>query len=40
MLQAEYYVVERENNNHNPLFSWDQKENEYGLGVPVYSPSF
>jgi hypothetical protein len=35
MLQAEYYVVERENNNDYPLFSWDQKENEYGLGVPV-----
>jgi hypothetical protein len=35
MLQAEYYVVERENNDNYPLFSWDQKENEYGLGVPV-----
>jgi hypothetical protein len=35
MLQNEYYVVERENNNNYPLFSWDQKENEYGLGVPV-----
>ena len=35
MLQAEYYVVERENNDNYPLFSWDQKENEYGLGKPV-----
>ncbi|HWV15853.1 MAG TPA: DUF1629 domain-containing protein [Cellvibrio sp.] len=35
MLQTEYYVVERENNNNYPLFSWDQKENVYGLGLPV-----
>jgi hypothetical protein len=35
MLQAEYYVVERENNNNYPLFSWDQQENECGLGKPV-----
>lgn len=24
MLQAEYYVVESENNNNNPLFTLDQ----------------
>lgn len=35
MLQTEYYVVERENNDQYPLFSWDQPENEYGLGIPV-----
>ncbi|MGN0920994.1 MAG: imm11 family protein [Cellvibrio sp.] len=36
MLQAEYYVVERENNDHYPLFSWDQKSGDFGLGKPVH----
>ena len=35
MLQDEYYVIESENNDNYPLFSWDQFENEYGLGKPV-----
>ncbi len=35
MLQAEYYVVERENNNNYPLFSWDQSSGEFGLGRPI-----
>lgn len=35
MLQKEYYVVERENNDNYPLFSWDQTANEFGLGVPA-----
>lgn len=35
MLQAEYYVVERENNNNYPLFSWDQKSAGSGQGVPI-----
>ncbi len=25
MLQDEYFVVERENNDNYPIFSWDQK---------------
>lgn len=35
MLQAEYYVVERENNNNYPLFSWDQSSGDFGLGRPI-----
>ncbi len=35
MLQDEYYVIERENNDNYPLFAWDQPENEYNLGKPV-----
>jgi len=35
MLQAEYYVLMREKNNHYPLFSWDQKSGEFGMGKPV-----
>lgn len=35
MLQEEYYIIEGENNNNYPMFSWDQFENEYGLGKPV-----
>ncbi len=35
MLQDEYYIIERENNDNYPLFAWDQSENEYNLGKPV-----
>ena len=35
MLQNEYYILDRENNDNYPLFSWDQIETEYGLGKPV-----
>jgi hypothetical protein len=35
MLQAEYYVVERENNDHYPLFALDQKSVRTGQGVPI-----
>ncbi len=35
MLQDEYYVIGRENNDHYPRFAWDQLENEYNLGKPV-----
>ncbi len=35
MLQAEYYVIERENNDNYPLFSWDQKRGEFSMGKPV-----
>jgi len=35
MLQDEYYIIQRTNNDNYPLFSWDQFENEYGLGKPV-----
>jgi len=35
MLQDEYFVIERENNDDYPLFSWDQQSGEIGLGRPV-----
>jgi hypothetical protein len=35
MLEDEYYIIERANNDNYPLFSWDQVETEYGLGKPV-----
>lgn len=35
MLQAEYYVVESENNDNYPMFSWDQSSGDYGLGKPI-----
>lgn len=35
MLQDDYYVMERENNDNYPLFAWDQRESEYNLGKPV-----
>ncbi len=35
MLQAVYYVVERENNNNYPLFALDQKSVGTGQGVPI-----
>lgn len=35
MLQNEYFVMERENNDQYPLFAWDQTENVYNLGRPV-----
>lgn len=35
MLQDDYFVIRRQNNDNYPLFSWDQIETEYGLGKPV-----
>ncbi len=35
MLQDEYYIIERENNDNYPSFSWDQSRGDYGLGQPV-----
>lgn len=35
MLNDEYYIVERENNDNYPLFSWDQDSGEIGMGIPV-----
>lgn len=35
MLQDEYYVVERENNDNHPLFALDQKSVGTGQGVPI-----
>jgi len=35
MLQDEYYIIETENNDNYPLFSWDELSNDYGLGKPV-----
>ncbi len=37
MLQDEYFVIERENNDCYPLFSWDQTDSQYGRGEPVKS---
>lgn len=35
MLQDEYYVIARENNDHYPLFAWDQSKSGYNKGKPV-----
>lgn len=35
MLQEEYYVIDRENNDHYPLFAWDQSTRGYNKGKPV-----
>jgi hypothetical protein len=35
MLQNEYYVIESENNDNYPLFSWDQTSGAFGMGKPV-----
>ncbi|MCP4485831.1 MAG: hypothetical protein GY820_00665 [Gammaproteobacteria bacterium] len=35
MLQDEYYVIERENNDNYPLVSWDESRGGFGLGKPV-----
>ncbi len=35
MLQDEYYIIERTNNDNYPLFSWDESRGEHGLGKPV-----
>lgn len=35
MLQNEYYVIDRENNDNYPLFAWDQVADDFGLGVPA-----
>jgi len=35
MLQDEYYVIRRQNNDNYPLFSWDQSSGKFGLGRPV-----
>ncbi len=35
MLQDEYYVIKRENNNNYPLFAWAQSTGEYNMGKPV-----
>lgn len=35
MLQDEYYIIGRVNNDNYPLFSWDQSRGDYGLGRPV-----
>ncbi len=35
MLQDEYYVIKRENNNNYPLFAWAQSAREYNRGKPV-----
>lgn len=34
-LQDEYYIIESENNDNYPLFSWDQSSGKFGLGKPV-----
>ncbi len=35
MLQEEYYVIGRSNNDNYPLFSWDQLSGDFGMGRPV-----
>ena len=35
MLQDEYYVIESENNDNYPLFSWDQLSGDFGMGRPI-----
>ncbi|VAW60631.1 hypothetical protein MNBD_GAMMA08-1264, partial [hydrothermal vent metagenome] len=35
MLQDEYYIIKRTNNDDYPLFAWNQSRGEYGLGHPV-----
>lgn len=35
MLQDEYYVIESENNDQYPMFSWDQLSDGFGIGVPA-----
>jgi hypothetical protein len=35
VIQKEYYVLEREANDGNPLFTWDEPSSKYGLGIPV-----
>ncbi len=35
MLQDEYFIIERANNDNYPLFSWDQLSGEFGIGKPV-----
>ncbi|MDF3819706.1 hypothetical protein P3G55_07350 [Leptospira sp. 96542] len=35
MLQDNYYVIESENNDQYPMFSWDQANDDFGIGVPA-----
>jgi len=35
MLQDEYYIIRRANNDNYPLFSWDQSRGQFGMGKPV-----
>jgi len=35
MLQDEYYIIERANNDNYPLFSWDQLSGNFGMGKRV-----
>lgn len=35
MLQDDYYVIESENNDNYPMFSWDQMSDGFGIGVPA-----
>lgn len=35
MMQEEYYVIKRENNDSYPLFAWAQQAREYNMGKPV-----
>ncbi len=35
MLQDEYYLIDRANNDDYPLFSWDQLSGDFGMGRPV-----
>jgi len=35
MLQDEYYIIETENNDNYPLFSWNQLDDDFGMGKPA-----
>lgn len=35
MLKNEYFVIDRENNDNNPLFSWDESSGSFGMGKLV-----
>ncbi len=35
MLQDDYYVIESENSDNYPMFSWDQLSDGFGIGVPA-----
>lgn len=35
MLQDEYFVIRRQNNDNYPLFSWDQLSGQFGMGKPA-----
>jgi len=35
MLQEEYYIIESQNNDNYPMFSWDQLSGDFGMGRSI-----